>query len=62
LTIEVFEEVDSIPRVGNMWVPMAASSPSHCVKFFILKIDVLFVVGDKILRIEHFGAESKALV
>jgi hypothetical protein len=26
------------------------------------EIDVLFVVGDKIVKIEHSGVESKALV
>jgi hypothetical protein len=48
----VFEEVDSLPRVGDMWIPMATSSPFHCVRFFIPRIDVLFVVGDKIIKID----------
>ncbi len=46
LTIKVFEKVNSIPRVGDMWILMATSSPFHCVRFFISKIDVLFVVGE----------------
>jgi hypothetical protein len=62
LTIELFEEVDSIPRVGDMWILMAANSPSCCARFFIPRIDVSFVVGDKIVRIEHSRTESKALV
>jgi hypothetical protein len=53
LTIEVFEEVDSTLRVGDMWILMATNSFSHRVRFFISIIDVLFVVGDKIVRIEH---------
>jgi hypothetical protein len=61
LTIEVFEGVDSIPRVGDLWIPIATSSPFHRVRFFILGIDVLFVIGDKIIRIEHSRVKSKVM-
>ncbi len=45
-----------------MWIPIAANSPFHSVRFFIPRIDMLFVVGDKIVEIEHSRVESKALV
>jgi hypothetical protein len=62
LTIEVFEKTNSVRRVGNLWIPITASSPFHRVRFFIPGIDVLFFVGDKIVKIEHSKMESKALV
>jgi len=34
----------------------------HQVRFFFPHIDVLFVVGDKVVRVEHSGVESKVLV
>jgi hypothetical protein len=61
LTIEVFEGVDSITRVGDLWIPIATSSPFHHVRFFILGIDVLFAIGNKIIRIEHSRAKSKVM-
>jgi hypothetical protein len=61
LTIEVFEGANSIPKVGDLWIAIATSSPFQCVRFFILGIDVLFAISDKIIRIEHLGAESKVL-
>jgi hypothetical protein len=61
LTIEVFEGANSIPRVGDLWILIITSSPFHRVRFFIIGIDVLFAIGDKIIRIEHSGAESKVL-
>lgn len=62
LTIDVFQGAGSIPRVGDLWIPVITSSPFHHVNFCILGIDVLFGIGDKIIRIKHLGAESKVLV
>jgi hypothetical protein len=36
LTIDVFEGVGSIPRVGDLWILVITSSPFHHVRFFIL--------------------------
>jgi hypothetical protein len=36
------------------------SSPQ--VRFFFPRIDVLFVVEDKVVRVEHFGVESKVFM
>jgi hypothetical protein len=58
----VFEGLDSIPRVGNLWIPIVTSSSFHHVRFFILGIYVVFAIGDKIIRIEHSRVESKILV
>ncbi len=62
MNIESFEEVESLPKVADLWLPIATIPPSHKIIFFLPRIDVLFVVGDKVVRIEHYGVESKVLV
>jgi hypothetical protein len=62
LIIDVFEKIYSIPRVGDLWIPIITSSPFHHARFFILGIDVLFGISDKIIRTKHSGAKSKVLV
>jgi len=62
LNIEIFEEVDSIPRVGDLWLSIATVSSSHRIRFFFPRIDTLFVVHDKMVKIEHSRVKSKALV
>jgi hypothetical protein len=41
---------------------MVVVSPHHKVRFFFLGIDVLFVVGDKVVKVEHVGIKSKVLL
>jgi hypothetical protein len=60
LNIEIIEEVDLVPRVGDLWLPIVAVSPSNQVRFFFLRIHNLFDVGDKLVRIEHSKVETKA--
>jgi len=62
LNIEIFEEVDFIPRVGDLWLPIATVSPSNRIRFFFLGIHNLFDGGDKVVKIEHSRVESKALI
>jgi hypothetical protein len=46
----------------RIWLPIAAISPFHLVRLFFLGIKLLFVVGDKVVRIEHSRVKSKALM
>jgi hypothetical protein len=62
LNIELVEEVESIPKVGDLWLFIATVSPSHRIRFFLVGINALFVVGHKVVKIEHFGVETKVLV
>jgi hypothetical protein len=62
LTIELHENVEIMPRVRDLRLPMAFVSPHHKVKFFFPRIEVLFVVKDKVVRIKHTIAEYKVLV
>lgn len=62
LSIELHEQVEAIPRVGDLWVPVATMFPHHQVRFFLPSIDKLFASGDKVIKVEHAGVESKILV
>jgi hypothetical protein len=41
---------------------VSTMSPHHQARFFFPRIDVLFVVEDKVVKVEHFGVESKVLM
>ncbi len=62
LNIEIFEEIDLVPRVWDLWLPIVAISPFNQVKFFFPIIHNLFDVGDKVVKIEHSKIETKALL
>jgi hypothetical protein len=51
-----------VPKVGDLWLLVATMSSHHQVRFFFPQINVLFVVKDKVVRVEHFGVESKVFV
>lgn len=56
------ENVEAIPKVGYLWLLVVVVSPHHQVRFFFLRIDVLCAIGDKVVKVEHAGVESKVLV
>jgi hypothetical protein len=62
LTTKLRENVETIPRVGDLWLPLVVVSPHHKVRFFFPRIDVLFDVWDKVVIVEHVRVESKVLV
>lgn len=62
LSIELQEIVEAIPKVGYLWLLVAIVSPHHQVRFFFLGIDVLFTIGDKVVKVEHVMVEFKVLV
>jgi hypothetical protein len=45
------ENIEAIPRVGDLWLPIVAMSLHHQVRFFFPQIDVLFVVKDKVVKV-----------
>jgi hypothetical protein len=51
----------SVPRVGNIWIPKLAVSPNHFVRLYILGVEDLFQVGDRLLRVEHSGSSSRLI-
>jgi hypothetical protein len=56
------EIVEVVPKVGYLWLLVAVASPHHQVRFFFIRIDVLFAIGDKVVKVEHVGVEFKVLV
>jgi len=56
------ENIEAVPKVGNLCLHVATMSRHHQVRFFFPQIDVLFVVGDKVVRVKHSSIESKVLV
>jgi hypothetical protein len=62
LAIELHERSESIPRIGDLWIPITNVSIHHKIRFFLLGIERLFVVGDKVVRVEHTSEESRISV
>jgi len=62
LSIELHENVEAIPKVGYLGLLVVVVSPHYQVRFFFLVIDVLFTIGDKVVKVEHIEVESKFLV
>jgi hypothetical protein len=55
------EEVCSIPRVGDIWVPISMPTANHFPRIYIPGVEDLFQTGDRVLRIEHGGSRSRLI-
>jgi len=62
LSIELHENVEVIPKIRYLWLLVAVLSPHHQVRVFFIGIDVLFTIGDKVVKVEHIKVEFKVLV
>jgi len=62
IIIELHEKVNIVPRVGDLCVPIATISPHHKVWLFFPIVDELFVIGDKVVKVEHTNVKSRTLV
>jgi hypothetical protein len=51
-----------VPKVGDLWILVFIVCPHHLIRLFLPRIDNLFIVGNKVVRVEHLGIKSKALV
>jgi hypothetical protein len=47
-----------VPRPGDIWIPKLTPSVNHFPRFYILGVEDLFQVGDRIVRVEHSGTRS----
>jgi hypothetical protein len=54
----VSDKTKKIPKAGDIWIPHSTRSPDHFTRFFMFIIEVLFQVGDMILRVEALGLPS----
>ncbi len=55
------EEVHSIPRVGDIWVPISMPTANHFPRIYIPGVEDLFQTGDRVVRIEHGGSRSRLI-
>ncbi len=55
------EEVHSIPRVGDIWVPISMPTANHFPRIYIPGVEDLFQTGDCVVRIEHGGSRSRLI-
>jgi hypothetical protein len=62
MSIESHKKNEVVPRIGHLWIHIVVISPHHKVRFFFPKINELFAIRNKVIRVEHIGEESKALV
>ncbi len=42
-------------QLSYVWIPFSFVFPNHLIIFFILRMEDLFRVGDRILRVENYG-------
>jgi hypothetical protein len=49
------KNINSIPRMNDLWIPLGLTNPRCCVQFYIPKIDDMVKVGDCIFKISHIG-------
>ncbi len=61
VTSSVAEELCSIPRVGDIWVPKSVPIANHFPRLYIPGVEDLFQSGDRIIRIEHEGSRSRLI-
>jgi hypothetical protein len=54
-----FGEKDVIPRLGDISIPRSCSSHDHFICFFILGIEHLLQVRNKVLKVEVGGGLSR---
>ncbi len=50
-----------MPRLGDIWIPKLAVSPNHFVRLYILGVEDLFQVGDRLFRVEHSRLRSRLI-
>jgi hypothetical protein len=55
------ERQNSVPRLGDLWIPKSFVSPNHFPRFYIPGVEDLFQVGDRIIRVEHSGSRSRLI-
>jgi len=52
------ERQRGVPRLGDIWIPKVVVSPNHFARFYILGVEILFQIGNRLVRVEHAGSRS----
>ncbi len=61
VTPSLAEELRSIPRVGDIWVPKSMPIANHFPRIYIPRVEDLFQTGDWVIRIKHGGSRSRLI-
>ncbi len=48
-------------RLDDVWIPFFPISPKHFIKFFIPKVEDLFLAKDRILRVENSRMRTRLI-
>lgn len=55
------ERQGQVPRLSDIWIPIAPISPNHFVRFYILGVEDIFCVRDRILKVENIGLRARLI-
>jgi hypothetical protein len=55
-----FENGKPICKLGNIWIPIDLVLEHH-IKFYVLGMEKLFWVGDRVIKVKHLETMSKLL-
>ncbi|CAK9256857.1 unnamed protein product [Sphagnum jensenii] len=61
VTPSLAERLRSILRLRDIWVPKSAPTANHFPRLYILGVEDLFQIGDRIIRVEHGGSRSRLI-
>lgn len=56
-----FENGKPTLRLGNIWILASQETEQHYVGFYLLGMKNMFRIGDKVVKVEHFGTISRML-
>ncbi len=60
-TILAFEDKKYAPKLGDILIFVALRFEQHFIKLYILKMDEIFIIGDKIIRVKHVGTTFRLM-
>lgn len=60
-TILIFEDKKSAPNLGDILIRVALRFEQHFIKLYIPKMEEIFIIGDKIIKVEHVGTTFRLM-
>lgn len=54
-----FENGYHDPRLGDIWIPFLDITRQSYVRFYMPSMEILFKVGNRIVKVEHSGTMSR---
>jgi hypothetical protein len=59
--IPTFEDRKFVPKLGDIWILVAVRYEQHFVKFYILRMEEMFGIGDIFIRVKHVKATFRLM-